>query len=138
MDYFYDKELPSTSSSAPTSPEANTISCTLSMGDNNLSVNLADQTSSLDDIRSKVEQLVERINTSRSSDQKEIDTYQKELSDKLLDMCQSMKDQLFTVYEDNNVKIEEKLAELSEILSNCDQLYHELLEATQALSHLLH
>ncbi|KAJ0033333.1 hypothetical protein NQD34_000440, partial [Periophthalmus magnuspinnatus] len=93
------------------------------------------ENNSVEKIRNKVEELVERINTSRASD-KEMDSYQKKLSDKLSEMCQQLKDHLYSVYEDNSRKIEGKLTELSEILNNCQRLNQDLQEATQALSHL--
>ncbi|XP_072319128.1 synaptonemal complex central element protein 2 [Eucyclogobius newberryi] len=99
-------------------------------------MNESDQSSSMVQLRNKVEELVERINTSRSSDQKEMESYQKTFSDRLAEMCQQLKDHLYSVYEANSVKIEEKLTELSVILNNCDQFYEELHEATQALSRL--
>ncbi|XP_055077431.1 synaptonemal complex central element protein 2 [Periophthalmus magnuspinnatus] len=137
MDYFFDAELPCTSSALP-NPEAQTtqFSGHLSKGDSSsITDGPSSENNSVEKIRNKVEELVERINTSRASD-KEMDSYQKKLSDKLSEMCQQLKDHLYSVYEDNSRKIEGKLTELSEILNNCQRLNQDLQEATQALSHL--
>lgn len=47
-----------------------------------------------------------------------------------------MKENMFTVYEDNSNEMQTKLKELSKVLDNCTRLHQELMEAAQALSGL--
>lgn len=52
------------------------------------------------------------------------------------DVCQEMKESMYTVYEDNSTEMHVKLEELSKVLESCTRLHQELVEATQALSGL--
>jgi len=52
------------------------------------------------------------------------------------EMCQQMKEHMYTVYEENSGEMQVKLQELSEVLESCSKLNQELLEASQALARL--
>ncbi|XP_008315862.1 synaptonemal complex central element protein 2 isoform X2 [Cynoglossus semilaevis] len=92
-----------------------------------------DSTSSLDSITRRMEELVENINRRRTSDQKLMESFHRNLTKKVSDANQQMKDQMFIVYEDNNRKMQAKLQEISDVLDNCTKLKNELLEASGAL-----
>lgn len=47
-----------------------------------------------------------------------------------------MKENMYTVYEDNSNEMQTKLKELSKVLDNCTRLHQDLMEAAQALSGL--
>ncbi|XP_073327004.1 synaptonemal complex central element protein 2 [Pagrus major] len=141
MDFSLD-ELPSSSHSTPKSrhedsemPEdhdsSRGMSSSLSITD--IQENIC---SSIDDIRGRVQDLVEEINDSRTSDQKVMDSFEEKLMKKVPEMCQQMKEHMYTVYEENSNKMEVKLQELFEVLERCTKLNTELMEATQALAGL--
>lgn len=50
------------------------------------------------------------------------------------EICQQMKERMYTVYEENSDEMQVKLQELSEVLESCTKLNHELQEATRALT----
>ena len=52
------------------------------------------------------------------------------------EMCQQMKEQVYTEYENNSSNMQVKLQELTEVLERCAKLNNELTEATQALGTL--
>ncbi|XP_040003414.1 synaptonemal complex central element protein 2 isoform X2 [Xiphias gladius] len=92
--------------------------------------------SSINGISSRVQGLVEKINGSRTSDQKVMDSFQENLVEKVKGVCQQMKEHMYTVYEENSSEVQVKLQELFEVLENCTKLSNELLEASQALASL--
>uniref|UniRef100_A0A3P8TNW2 Synaptonemal complex central element protein 2 n=1 Tax=Amphiprion percula TaxID=161767 RepID=A0A3P8TNW2_AMPPE len=92
--------------------------------------------SSIEDISRRAQEMVEKINHSRTSDQKVMDSFEEKLLDKVREMCQQMKGHMYTVYEENSDEMQVKLQELSEVLESCTKLNSELLEATRALTHL--
>lgn len=51
-------------------------------------------------------------------------------------MCQQIKENMYTVYEDNSNEMRVKLQELTEVLESCTKLNKELMEASQALAGL--
>ncbi|CAJ1053799.1 synaptonemal complex central element protein 2 [Xyrichtys novacula] len=90
----------------------------------------------IDSIRGRVQDLVQKINDRRTSDQKEVDDFEEQLVTRVREMTQQMKEGLYTVYEENTSVMQTKLQELSEVLDNCTKLNEELMEANQALSRL--
>ncbi|XP_041641874.1 synaptonemal complex central element protein 2 [Cheilinus undulatus] len=92
--------------------------------------------SNIDDISRRVQDLVEKINNSRTSDQKVMDSFQEKLVEKVTEMLQQMKEHMYTVYEENSNVMQVKLQELSEVLESCSKLNKELMEASQALKSL--
>ncbi|XP_030597887.1 synaptonemal complex central element protein 2 isoform X1 [Archocentrus centrarchus] len=92
--------------------------------------------SGIDDISRRAQELVEKINHNRTSDQNMIDSFQETLIEKVTEMCQQMKEHMYTVYEENSDNMQVKLQELSEVLESCTKLSHELLEASRALASL--
>ncbi|XP_034387420.1 synaptonemal complex central element protein 2 [Cyclopterus lumpus] len=92
--------------------------------------------SSIDDISRRAQELVEKINDSRTTDQKVLDSFQEKLVEKVTEMCQQMKDHMYTIYEENSNEMQVKLQELSEVLESCTKLNSELAEASQALASL--
>ncbi|XP_067440163.1 synaptonemal complex central element protein 2 isoform X2 [Thunnus thynnus] len=92
--------------------------------------------SSIDYVSRRVQELVEKINDSRTSDQRVMDSFQEKLVEKVKEICQQMKEHMYTVYEENSNEMQVKLQELTEVLENCTKLNNELLEANQALASL--
>ncbi|XP_068585168.1 synaptonemal complex central element protein 2 [Cebidichthys violaceus] len=92
--------------------------------------------SSIDDISRRLQELVEKINDRRTTDQKVLDSYQEKLVEKVTEMCQQMKEHLYMVYEENSNEMHVKLQELTKVLGSCTQLNSELIEAGQALASL--
>ncbi|XP_037327545.1 synaptonemal complex central element protein 2 [Pungitius pungitius] len=92
--------------------------------------------SSIADISRRVQELVEKINDSRNTDQKVLDSFQEKLVEKVTETCQQMKEHMYTIYEENSNEMQVKLQELSEVLESCIKLNSELVEASQALASL--
>lgn len=144
MAYFFDDVLPSTSETlsgfiSGLGGAQETEDLALGDASHSASMNKPlDQPSrtSVEQIKHKAEELVETINLSRATDQELMAGYQDKLSDKLSEMFRQLGDLMVTVYEDNSKTLQDKLAELTEVLKNCHRLHEELLEANQALSHL--
>uniref|UniRef100_A0A665W3S3 Synaptonemal complex central element protein 2 n=1 Tax=Echeneis naucrates TaxID=173247 RepID=A0A665W3S3_ECHNA len=87
-------------------------------------------------ISTRVQELVEKINCSRTSDQKVMDSFQEKLSEKVSETCQQMKELMYAVYDENSNEMQMKLQELTEVLESCTKLNNELLEASRALASL--
>uniref|UniRef100_A0A669D6E1 Synaptonemal complex central element protein 2 n=1 Tax=Oreochromis niloticus TaxID=8128 RepID=A0A669D6E1_ORENI len=87
-----------------------------------------------DDISRKAQESVEKINQSRISNQKMIDSFQEKLVEKVTDLCMQMKEHMYKVYEENSDKMQVNLQELQEVLESCTKFSHELLEANRALA----
>ncbi|KAL3995968.1 hairy and enhancer of split 5 [Sarotherodon galilaeus] len=87
-----------------------------------------------DDISRKAQESVEKINQSRISNQKMIDSFQEKLVEKVTDLCMQMKEHMYRVYEENSDKMQVNLQELQEVLESCTKFSHELLEANRALA----
>uniref|UniRef100_A0A3Q3BGW2 Synaptonemal complex central element protein 2 n=1 Tax=Kryptolebias marmoratus TaxID=37003 RepID=A0A3Q3BGW2_KRYMA len=90
--------------------------------------------SSVDDISRRAQEMVEKINRSRTSDQDVMDGFQEKLTEKVTEMCRQMKEHMYALYERNSDEMQVKLQELSEVLDSCTKLNQELLEASQALT----
>uniref|UniRef100_A0A3Q1FAF9 Synaptonemal complex central element protein 2 n=1 Tax=Acanthochromis polyacanthus TaxID=80966 RepID=A0A3Q1FAF9_9TELE len=88
----------------------------------------------IEDISRRAQKMVEKINHSRTSDQKVMDSFEEKLLEKVREMCQQMKGHMYTVYEENSDEMQVKLQELSEVLESCTKLNNELLEANRALA----
>uniref|UniRef100_A0A3B4FBZ9 Synaptonemal complex central element protein 2 n=1 Tax=Pundamilia nyererei TaxID=303518 RepID=A0A3B4FBZ9_9CICH len=87
-----------------------------------------------DDISRKAQELVEKINQSRISNEKMIDSFQETLVEKVTDLCMQMKEHMYRVFEENSDRMQVNLQELQEVLDSCTKLSHELLEANRALA----
>ncbi|XP_030597911.1 synaptonemal complex central element protein 2 isoform X2 [Archocentrus centrarchus] len=144
MDFFFE-DLPSTSQSTPKKgPEDSRMREDTdhdSLRGKSSSVSTTDiqeqhSSSGIDDISRRAQELVEKINHNRTSDQNMIDSFQETLIEKVTEMCQQMKEHMYTVYEENSDNMQVKLQELSEVLESCTKLSHELLEASRALASL--
>ncbi|XP_069022059.1 synaptonemal complex central element protein 2 [Embiotoca jacksoni] len=143
MDFSFE-DLPSASQSTPKKDRGDSQTATEDVdGDSsrekssNMSMNESQElhnSSSIDDISRRVQELVENINRSRSRDQEEMDGFQEKLVEKVTEMCQQMKGHMYTVYEENSDEMQVKLQELSQVLDSCTKLNHELLEASRALA----
>ncbi|XP_075896756.1 synaptonemal complex central element protein 2 [Nelusetta ayraudi] len=92
--------------------------------------------SSVEDISKRAQDLVEKINESRTNDQKVMENFQGQLMEKVTEVCQQMKENMYTVYEENSNEMQVKLQELTEVLESCNKLIKELMEASQALAGL--
>uniref|UniRef100_A0A8P4G000 Synaptonemal complex central element protein 2 n=1 Tax=Dicentrarchus labrax TaxID=13489 RepID=A0A8P4G000_DICLA len=135
MDFFFE-DLPSTSQSTPKSRHEESqmtfkVKATSTYMYDNIYCS-----SRIDDISRRVQDLVEKINDSRTSDQTVMDSFQEKLMEKVTEMCQQMKEHMYTVYEENSNEMQVKLQELSEVLESCTKLNTELMEATNALAGL--
>ncbi|XP_054897591.1 synaptonemal complex central element protein 2 [Poeciliopsis prolifica] len=142
MDFFFD-DLPSSSLSTPKKGHEDSLmvedtDCDLSRNKSS-SVSMTEiqerrSSSYIDEISKRAQEMVEKINQERTRDQEMMESFQKQLTEKVAEMCQLIKEEMFTIYELNSNEIQVKLQELSEVLEKCSKLEHELLEASQALS----
>ncbi|XP_043969568.1 synaptonemal complex central element protein 2 isoform X1 [Gambusia affinis] len=142
MDFFFD-DLPASSLSTPKKGHEDSLmvedtDCDLSRNKSS-SVSMTEiqehhGSSYIDDISKRAQEMVEKLNHERTRDQEMMDSFQKQLTEKVTEMCQLIKEEMFTIYELNSNEIQVKLQELSEVLENCSKLEHELLEASQALA----
>ncbi|KAI4833134.1 hypothetical protein KUCAC02_016050 [Chaenocephalus aceratus] len=114
MDFYFD-DLPSTSQSTPKSGQEDSQ---MTEDTDNESPRGKSSSLSMTDIQEQ--------NTSSKD----------KLVAKVTEMCQQMKEHLFTVYEENSNEMQLKLLELSEVLESCTKLNSELLEASHALAGL--
>ncbi|XP_067440160.1 synaptonemal complex central element protein 2 isoform X1 [Thunnus thynnus] len=144
MDLFFES-LPSTSQSSPENGHEDSQMTEDTDHDSSrgtsLSVSMTEiqeqhTSSSIDYVSRRVQELVEKINDSRTSDQRVMDSFQEKLVEKVKEICQQMKEHMYTVYEENSNEMQVKLQELTEVLENCTKLNNELLEANQALASL--
>ncbi|XP_037621601.1 synaptonemal complex central element protein 2 [Sebastes umbrosus] len=142
MDFFFE-DLPSTSQSTPKRghEESQLTEDSDSSRGKSSSVSMTEgqeqhTSSSIDDISRRVQELVEKINDSRTGDQKVLDSFQEKSVKKVTEMCQQMKEHMYTVYEENSTEMQVKLQELSEVLESCTKLNSELIEANGALASL--
>ncbi|XP_061844203.1 synaptonemal complex central element protein 2 isoform X1 [Nerophis lumbriciformis] len=112
----------------------------------------------VNDISTRVQDLVQKVHDRRTSDQKEIEDFQETILEKVLtkkkscvavdskiyqgglpkvtEMCQQMKQDMYIAYEENSVVMEVKLQELTEVLERCSVLQNELLEASSVLANI--
>ncbi|XP_071393447.1 synaptonemal complex central element protein 2-like [Centroberyx affinis] len=148
MDFFFDSR-PSTSQSAPQpgheDPQADKdeglgtdqeSSRGQSSSESMIESQEQHSSSSIDDISRRVQDLVGKINDSRTNDQKVMGSFQEKLGEKVTEVCQQMKEHMYTVYEENSHDMQAKLQELSEVLESCSKLSDELQGASQALASL--
>ncbi|XP_070710438.1 synaptonemal complex central element protein 2 [Pempheris klunzingeri] len=143
MDFFYE-DLPSTSQSTKNGHEdshmtEDTDRDSSRQKSSSVSVTETQErytSSSIDDISRRVQDLVEKINDSRTSDQKVMDSFQEKLVQKVTEMYQQMKEHMYTVYEENSNEMQVKLQELAEVLESCTKLHKELMDANRALAGL--
>ncbi|CDQ58295.1 unnamed protein product [Oncorhynchus mykiss] len=85
-------------------------------------------------IGKKAQDLIERINQSRAMDQEIMTTFENKLMNKVSEVCQQVKEQMFSSYEEHGCGMEANLKELSEVLERSSQLSMELQGASQTLS----
>ncbi|XP_064843627.1 synaptonemal complex central element protein 2-like [Oncorhynchus masou masou] len=88
----------------------------------------------IEEIGKKAQDLIERINQSRAMDQEIMTTFENKLMNKVSEVCQQVKEQMFSSYEEHGRGMEANLQELSEVLERCSQLSMELQGASQTLS----
>ncbi|XP_061625664.1 synaptonemal complex central element protein 2 [Phyllopteryx taeniolatus] len=91
---------------------------------------------SSNDISRRVQELVEKIHDRRTNDQKEIESFQQIIVDKVTEVCQQMKQDMYNVYEENSSEMQVKLLELTDVLETCTRLHTELLKASHVLASL--
>ncbi|CAB1341964.1 unnamed protein product [Coregonus sp. 'balchen'] len=90
--------------------------------------------STIEEIGKKAQDLIERINQSRAMDQEIMTTFENKLINKVSEVCQQVKEQMFSSYEEHGCGMEANLQELSEVLERSSQLSMELQGASQTLS----
>ncbi|KAJ8404155.1 hypothetical protein AAFF_G00339280 [Aldrovandia affinis] len=88
----------------------------------------------VDEIGRRAQHLVETINVSRATDQEIMDDFQERLNKKVNEVCQQVREQVFSGYEINNHLMESRLRELSEVLGRSSQLIAELQAASRTLA----
>ncbi|XP_026862332.2 synaptonemal complex central element protein 2 [Electrophorus electricus] len=88
----------------------------------------------IDDIGKKAQDLIERINQSRAMDQKIMNSFEEKLMQKVSEMCQQVKEQMFEYYEEHSQGMQAKLIELTGVLERSNQLSLELQDASQTLA----
>ncbi|KAK6300661.1 hypothetical protein J4Q44_G00287590 [Coregonus suidteri] len=159
MDPFFFDKLPSTSQSTP-KPRHETsqmnVSCPQMDPDEGLGTDhdsTSERSSSsmtistdesqehqissrIDDIGKKVQDLVGKINDSRTMDQKIMDNFQDKLVEKVGEICGRMKEHMYTVYEENSHAMQAMLQELTLVLESCSRINTELHTVSQALAGL--
>ncbi|XP_070304845.1 synaptonemal complex central element protein 2-like [Salvelinus sp. IW2-2015] len=72
--------------------------------------------SRIDDIGKKVQDLVGKINDSRTMDQTIMDNFQDKLVEKVGEICGQMKEHMYTAYEENSHAMQATLQELTLVL----------------------
>ncbi|XP_040041868.2 synaptonemal complex central element protein 2 [Gasterosteus aculeatus] len=92
--------------------------------------------SSIAEISRRVQELVEKMNDSRTTNQQVLDSFQEKLVEKVTETCQKMKEHMYTIYDETSKEMEVMLQELCEVLESCTKLNSELEEASQALESL--
>ncbi|XP_019906447.1 synaptonemal complex central element protein 2 [Esox lucius] len=90
--------------------------------------------SSIEEIGKKAQDLIERINQSRAMDQEIMTSFDNKLINKVSEVCQQIKEQMFRSYDEHSCGMEANLLELSEVLERSSRLSMELQEASQTLS----
>ncbi|KAM9473710.1 synaptonemal complex central element protein 2 isoform 2-T2 [Salvelinus alpinus] len=90
--------------------------------------------STIEEIGKKAQDLIERINQSRAMDQEIMTTFENKLMNKVSEVCQQVKEQMFSSYEEHGRGMEANLQELSEVLERSSQLSMELQGASRTLS----
>uniref|UniRef100_A0A674EEW5 Synaptonemal complex central element protein 2 n=1 Tax=Salmo trutta TaxID=8032 RepID=A0A674EEW5_SALTR len=158
MDAFFFDKLPSTSQSTP-KPRHETsqmnVSCPQVDPDEGLGTDhdsTSERSSSMtmstdesqehqissriDDIGKKVQDLVGKINDSRTMDQTIMDNFQDKLVEKVGEICGQMKEHMYTVYEENSHAMQATLQELTLVLESCSRLNTELHTVSEALAGL--
>ncbi|XP_071387364.1 synaptonemal complex central element protein 2 [Centroberyx affinis] len=90
--------------------------------------------SKIDEIGKRAQDLIERINQSRAMDQEIMASFENELLSKVNEVCQQVKEQMFSSYEEHGRGMEASLQELSEVLERSSQLSMELQGVSQTLS----
>ncbi|XP_013873510.1 synaptonemal complex central element protein 2 [Austrofundulus limnaeus] len=143
MDFFFEEQPSTTQSSSKGHGDSLVTENTDydPSGDKSYSVALTEiqeqqGSSSVDDISRRAQEMVEKINQSRASDQNVMDSFEQKLIQKVTEMFQQMKEHMYTVYEKNSAEMQLKLQELAEVLDSCTKLNDELVEAGQALASL--
>ncbi|KAL4657970.1 synaptonemal complex central element protein 2 [Arapaima gigas] len=91
-------------------------------------------TSRIDEIGKKAQNLIEKINENRAVDQEILNNFQEKLMKKVSEVCQKVREQMFSRYEDNSRVMEMSLMELSEVLDRSSELSAELQNASVTLA----
>ncbi|KAI7803681.1 synaptonemal complex central element protein 2 [Triplophysa rosa] len=89
--------------------------------------------SRIEDIGKRAQDLIERINERRAMDQPVMNSFEEQLTKKVSEMCQQVREQMFDYYEQRGQGIQAIISELSEVLEKSSQFSMELQEASQTL-----
>ncbi|KAJ7992698.1 hypothetical protein DPEC_G00281380 [Dallia pectoralis] len=92
--------------------------------------------SSIEEIGKKAQDLIQRINQSRAMDQEFMTSFDNKLINKVNEVCQQVKEQMFSSYDEHGRGMEANLQELSEVLERSSRLSMELQGASQTLSNI--
>ncbi|XP_063048394.1 synaptonemal complex central element protein 2 [Engraulis encrasicolus] len=88
----------------------------------------------VDTIGRKAQDLIERINHSRAIDQKLMVEFEETLMNKVSEICEGLKNHMFSQYEEQSSRMEAQLQQLSEVLGRSSQLCVDLQGASQTLA----
>ncbi|XP_067089763.1 synaptonemal complex central element protein 2 [Osmerus mordax] len=90
--------------------------------------------SRIEEIGMRAQNLVERINQSRATDQEIMTSFENKLMSKVSEVCLQVKEQMFRSYDEHGRVMEGRLKELSEVLARSSQLSTELQGASHTLT----
>ncbi|KAM6957100.1 synaptonemal complex central element protein 2 [Aplochiton taeniatus] len=90
--------------------------------------------SKIEELGKRAQDLIERINQRRAMDQQIMASFENKLISKVTEVCQQVKEQMFSRYEEQGIGMEASLQELSQVLEHSSQLTTELQGASQTLS----
>ncbi|KAG2470590.1 SYCE2 protein, partial [Polypterus senegalus] len=82
----------------------------------------------------KTQELIDQINENRKVDDSFWSKFQEALNMKVLQCCQKIEEQMYGIYEENNILIHENMQELSQVLKRISQLSNELQQASQKIA----
>ncbi|XP_068607410.1 synaptonemal complex central element protein 2 isoform X2 [Brachionichthys hirsutus] len=137
MESFYEDQASTVESPPEGIPEESALTEDMDHNSTKLipssEIEIQEQSVSITGISRKMETLIERVNSNRSSDMIMIESFQEQMIEKVVEMCQLMKSHMCATYEANSMEMQPKLQELSEVLENCTKLGNELLEVNQEL-----
>uniref|UniRef100_A0A8C5G0D6 Synaptonemal complex central element protein 2 n=1 Tax=Gouania willdenowi TaxID=441366 RepID=A0A8C5G0D6_GOUWI len=139
MDFYFDGQL-STSSPSAANEETQMRGGVSQEFSREMSVNRNQEQQSscyssiINNISSRAQDLVEKINDRRAKDLTELESFQEQLVDKVNEMCRQMKENMYAAYEHNSDEMQVKLQELSEVLERCTKCNSDLTEARRSLS----
>ncbi|KAG9473113.1 hypothetical protein GDO78_014731 [Eleutherodactylus coqui] len=84
-------------------------------------------------LQSRAQKLINKINEGRERDQTMMKNFNTNLNIKVAEMTQCLQDRIFQIYEENNVQLQVRLQEFTEIIERIGQLQAELKQVCQTV-----